>query len=576
MVARLKVSVGQYSSRGVKADNQDAVGFYIPANLALLETKGIACAIADGLSSSNEGKQASQACVTGFMSDYFSTPDSWSVKQSGSKVLTAINTWLHGQSHQFQQAGRGMASTFSAVVVKSTTAHIFHVGDSRIYLLRDGELEPITTDHRIRIDVNKEYLGRAFGVDYCLDIDYKSLAVQENDVFLLTTDGVHDVLPDKTLKQFLLTGGAGVDLEQLSQQICDEAFAAGSKDNISCQILTIEQLPTQDPDEVFAQLTALPFPPDLYEGVIIDGYRISRELHASSTSQLYLAVDTESGDKVVIKTPSVNFEDDPAYLERFLLEEWVGRRINNAHVVRTIEQRRPRRFLYYIMEYVDGKTLEQWLNDVGRLDLKTVREIVPQFVSAVRAFHRLDMLHQDLKPGNIMISRDGVVKLIDFGSTKIAGIADISTPVERSELLGTKHYTAPEYLLGRAGQPESDQFSLACIVYEMLTGHLPYGEKLQKIHTRQDLHRIEYQSIALFIKDIPSWVDKTLKRALQLYPEKRYQALSEFSTDLIKPNPAYLSDEKLPLMYRYPVTFWRVCSFILLISNCCLLYFLLR
>ncbi|MEC9413891.1 MAG: bifunctional protein-serine/threonine kinase/phosphatase [Pseudomonadota bacterium] len=575
MVARLKVSVGQYSSRGIKADNQDAVGFYIPANLALLETKGIACAIADGLSSSNEGKQASQACVTGFMSDYFSTPDSWSVKQSGSKVLTAINTWLHGQSHQFKQADRGMASTFSAVVVKSTTAHIFHVGDSRIYLFRDGELEPITTDHRIRIDVNKEYLGRAFGVDYCLDIDYKSFAVQENDVFLLTTDGVHDVLPDKALKQFLLAG-AGAEPEQYAQQICDEAFAAGSKDNISCQIITIEQLPTQDPDEVFAQLTALPFPPDLYEGVIIDGYRISRELHASSTSQLYLAVDTESGDKVVIKTPSVNFEDDPAYLERFLLEEWVGRRINNAHVVRTIEQKRPRRFLYYIMEYVDGKTLEQWLNDVGRLDLKTVREIVSQLVSAVRAFHRLDMLHQDLKPGNIMISRDGVVKLIDFGSTKIAGIADISTPVERSELLGTKHYTAPEYLLGRAGQAASDQFSLACIVYEMLTGQLPYAEKLAKVRARQDLHRIEYQSINTLIHDIPSWVDKTLQKALQLYPERRYQALSEFATDLIKPNPAYLRDEKLPLMYRYPVKFWQISSLVLLLLNCLCLYFLLK
>jgi serine/threonine protein phosphatase PrpC len=575
MVARLKVSVGQYSSRGIKADNQDAVGFYIPANLALLETKGIACAIADGLSSSNEGKQASQACVTGFMSDYFSTPDSWSVKQSGSKVLTAINTWLHGQSHQFKQADRGMASTFSAVVVKSTTAHIFHVGDSRIYLFRDGELEPLTTDHRIRIDVNKEYLGRAFGVDYCLDIDYKSFAVQENDVFLLTTDGVHDVLPDKVLKQFLLEG-AGADPEQYAQQICDEALSVGSKDNISCQILTIEQLPTQDPDEVFAQLTALPFPPDLYEGVIIDGYRISRELHASSTSQLYLAVDTESGDKVVIKTPSVNFEDDPAYLERFLLEEWVGRRINNAHVVRTIEQKRPRRFLYYIMEYVDGKTLEQWLNDVGRLDLKTVREIVPQLVSAIRAFHRLDMLHQDLKPGNIMISRDGVVKLIDFGSTKIAGIADISTPIERSELLGTKHYTAPEYLLGRAGQAASDQFSLACIVYEMLTGQLPYAEKLAKVRARQDLHRIEYQSISTLIHDIPGWVDKTLQKALQLYPERRYQALSEFATDLIKPNPAYLRDEKLPLMYRYPVKFWQICSLILLLLNCLCLYFLLK
>jgi serine/threonine protein kinase len=285
------------------------------------------------------------------------------------------------------------------------------------------------------------------------------LAVQENDYFLLTTDGVHDVLSDKVLKQLLLESLD--DLSDATQRIGNEALNAGSKDNISCQLMRIHQLPTQEPDEVFAQLTVLPFPPELYEGVILDGYRISRELHASSTSQLYLAVDTETGEKVVIKTPSINFEDDPAYLERFHLEEWVGRRINNAHVVRTVEQKRQRRFLYYVMEYVDGKTLQQWLDDVGTLDLKTVRDLVPQLVSALRAFHRLDMLHQDLKPGNIMISRDGVLKIIDFGSTKIAGIADISTPVERNELLGTRHYTAPEYLLGRAGQPQSDQFSLA-------------------------------------------------------------------------------------------------------------------
>ncbi|KKL90237.1 hypothetical protein LCGC14_1906690, partial [marine sediment metagenome] len=363
MVARLNVSVGQFSNAGIKTDNQDSVGFYIPSNLALLETKGIACALADGLSSSNEAKQASQACVTGFLSDYFSTPDSWSVKQSGSKVLTAINTWLHGQSHQFEIASRGLASTFSAIVVKSTTAHIFHVGDTRIYLFRNNELEQLTIDHRIRIDDNKEYLGRAFGVDYCLDIDYKSLAVQEGDLFILSSDGVHDVLMDKSLKEILSEGVA--DLDYVSELICQLALTVGSQDNITCQLLRIEQLPTQDPNEVFAQLTALPFPPELYEGVILDGYRISRELHASSTSQLYLAIDTDTGEKVVIKTPSVNFEDDPAYLERFQLEEWVGRRIDNAHVVRTIVQKRPRRFLYYIMEYIDGRTLEQWLNDVG-------------------------------------------------------------------------------------------------------------------------------------------------------------------------------------------------------------------
>lgn len=574
MVARLKVTVGQYSDKGIKAENQDSIGFSVPGNLALLETKGIACALADGISSSAEGKQASQACVTGFIADYFSTPDTWSVKQSGGKVLTAINTWLHGQSSQYKDASRGLASTFSALVIKSTTAHLFHVGDSRIYLFREGELEQLTTDHRIRIDAEQEYLGRAFGVDYCLDIDYKSLTVEEGDRFLLTTDGIHDVISDKQLK--LLFKEHDADLDAFSQKMCDLAIAEGSKDNVSCQILQVEQLPSQDANEVFAQLTALPFPPELYEGVILDGYRVTREIHASSTSQLYLAVDTDTGEKVVLKTPSVNFEDDPAYLERFQLEEWIGRRIVSPHVIRTVEQKRPRRFLYYVLEYVNGKTLEQWLDDVGTLDLKTVRELVPQIVSGLRAFHRLDMLHQDLKPGNIMISHDGVLKIIDFGSTKIAGIADISTPVERRELLGTKHYTAPEYLLGRPGMTQSDQFALGCIVYQMLTGKLPYGEKLAKAREQRGINRLNYRPISEYISDIPHWVDKAVRKAVQVSPESRYEALSEFESDLVKPNPDYLREDQLPLLQRNPVGFWRSLSLLLLITNLVLAYLLMQ
>jgi len=574
MVARLKVTVGQYSDKGIKAENQDSIGFSVPGNLALLETKGIACALADGISSSAEGKQASQACVTGFIADYFSTPDTWSVKQSGGKVLTAINTWLHGQSSQYKDASRGLASTFSAIVIKSTTAHLFHVGDSRIYLFREGELEQLTTDHRIRIDAEQEYLGRAFGVDYCLDIDYKSLTVEEGDRFLLTTDGIHDVISDKQLK--LLFKEHDADLDAFSQKICDLAITEGSKDNVSCQILQVEQLPSQDANEVFAQLTALPFPPELYEGVILDGYRVTREIHASSTSQLYLAVDTDTGEKVVLKTPSVNFEDDPAYLERFQLEEWIGRRIVSPHVIRTVEQKRPRRFLYYVLEYVNGKTLEQWLDDVGTLDLKTVRELVPQIVSGLRAFHRLDMLHQDLKPGNIMISHDGVLKIIDFGSTKIAGIADISTPVERRELLGTKHYTAPEYLLGRPGMTQSDQFALGCIVYQMLTGKLPYGEKLAKAREQRGINRLNYRPISEYISDIPHWVDKAVRKAVQVSPESRYEALSEFESDLVKPNPDYLREDQLPLLQRNPVGFWRSLSLLLLITNLVLVYLLMQ
>ncbi len=354
MAAHLKVSVGSYSDKGIKEENQDSLGHFIPENINLLTGKGVAFALADGVSSSAEAKQASQSCVTGFLEDYYSTPDSWSVKKSGGKVLTAINNWLFSQSNQYQDVSRGLASTFCGLVIKSTTAHLFHVGDSRIYLVRANNLEQLTTDHRIHMPGEKEYLGRAMGIDYRLDIDYKAVPVEAGDVFFVSTDGIHDYLSDKKILEAFKSEQ---DLSVICEQLVAQSLAQGSADNVSCQAIKITELPSQNLDEAYSQLTKLPFPPELYEGVILDGYRVTRALHASSTSQLYLAVDSDTNEKVVLKTPSINFEDDPAYLERFQMEEWIGRRINSPHVIRTIEQARPRRFLYYVMEYIEGQTL---------------------------------------------------------------------------------------------------------------------------------------------------------------------------------------------------------------------------
>jgi len=574
MTAKLKVSVGSYSDKGIKEENQDSIGHMIPTNLNLLSAKGAAFTLADGVSSSSEAKQASQTCVTGFLNDYFSTPDSWSVKKSGGKVLTSINTWLYSQSNQFQDISRGLASTFCGLILKSTTAHLFHVGDSRIYQLRANSLEQLTTDHRIHMPGEKEYLGRAMGVDYRLDIDYRKVPTEVGDLFFISTDGVHDYLSDKEIKKILTSDETNLTL--ICEQIVAHSLKQGSLDNVSCQLLRIDQLPSQDADEIFSKLTALPFPPELYEGVVLDGYRITRELHASSTSQLYLAIDTDTDEKVVIKTPSVNFEDDPAYLERFQLEEWAGRRLDCPHVIRTIEQHRPRRFLYYVMEYIEGKTLEQWIEDQTEVDLTMIRNIVSQAISGLRAFHRLDMLHQDIKPGNIMITAEGLVKIVDFGSTKIAGIADISTPIERKELLGTKHYTAPEYLIEQSGTTQSDLFSLGCIIYEMITAKLPYGDGLAKAADQRALNRLKYIPISNHIANIPHWVDKAVRTAVQIDPDNRYEKLSELESDLRKPNPNYLREDQLPLLERNPLGFWKAFAGILFVLNLILAYLLLR
>lgn len=563
MHAKLQVSAGQFSDPGKKPVNQDFHGMMLP-NDQLIKTKGIAIAIADGISSSEYGQGASEACVTGLLEDYFSTPETWSVKKSAQQVLAALNSWLYAHGQSSRDPNRGWVSTLSALILKSTTAHLVHVGDSRVYLLRDGILEQLTTDHKTWVSKEKNYLSRAMGADVYVEIDYRKLSLNKGDVFVLTTDGVHEYVTDKDITRMVMNNRD--NLERAAEVVVQAALTNDSPDNVTCQVLSADELPSQDPDDVFQALTELPFPPELSEGMIIDGYRIVREIHASNRTQLYLALDTETDLHVALKTPSVNYEDDPAYIDRFILEEWIGRRLDSPHVVKVYEPTRRRRFLYHVTEYLEGGTLRQWMHDHPLPGLEEVRGIVEQIAKGLRAFHRMEMVHQDLKPENVMIDKAGTVKLVDFGSTKVAGIAEIETPIERVNMLGTKNYMAPEYRSNQPGTNRSDIYSLGVITYEMLTGKLPYGELPAKWAAKDATKKLRYRSTAEHYPSIQKWVDGSIEKAVEPQPTDRYGALSEFLHDLRYPNPENVRDGQPPLMQRNPLVFWQgLCGFLVLI-----------
>ena len=561
----LKISLAQSSDKGIKDQNEDFYGAYLPDD-SLLDSKGIACAIADGMGSCANAQEASEHCVKGFLSDYFSTPETWSVKSSGAKVLTAINNWLLSKGDK--DHAQGMVTTFTALVLKSTTAHIFHIGDSRIYRYRDGDFEQLTTDHRVWISDSKSYLSRAMGIDLHLDIDYKTLPVEVGDLFIMTTDGVHDYLDDVQLKNHINTTDS---LQSISDAIARSAIDHKSHDNVTCQIVRIDSLPSQDANEVYNELTRLPFPPPMGPGMSIDGYEILDEIHASTTSQLYKVRDKESGELFIMKTPSVNFNDDPAYIERFYMEEWAGKRINSKFVLKVHELTRPRNFLYFLMEYIEGITLRQWIVEHPDPDIHEVTDIVERIINGLRVFHRMEMLHRDLKPENIMLANDGHIKIIDFGSVKIAGINEVSTPVQRLELLGTKNYTAPEYLLGMEGSNKSDIFSLGVITYEMLTGKLPYGDSLTRKLNWRTINKIKYTSAITHNPMIPLWLDGALEKAVNTDQRARYDTFSEFLYDLTHPNESFMN-RSAPVLESRPDMVWKIIAGISIIVNMILLY----
>jgi len=555
---RLRVSVGQHSDRGRKSVNQDFYGWRLPDE-PLLGSKGIAVALADGIGSSDVSQVAAEFAVMAFLDDYYSTSETWSVKKSADRVLAAANSWLHSRTYHSSyryEKDRGYVCTLSGLVLKGTTAHLFHVGDTRVHRLQGEALEQLTQDHRVRVAEDESYLSRAVGFNSQIEIDYRALEIERGDVFVLATDGGYEHVEAAFIARSIRE--ARGDLDEAARAIVAEAYRHGSADNLTVQIVAVEDLPEPGGDGLRQQVARLAPPPSFEPRGEIDGYRIARGIHASARSRICLAVDPDGGGLVVLKAPGTDLQADLDHLERFMLEEWIARRLNSPHVLKPYPRTRERRFLYVAMEYVEGQTLAQWMTDHPNADIETVRGVVEQIAHGLQAFHRMEMLHQDLRPQNIMIDKTGTVKIIDFGSVSVAGVDERASPGERSSILGTLQYTAPEYFVGDPGTERSDFYSLGVIAYQMLSGRLPYGAEAARVRTRAAQRKLQYASLLDEQGEIAAWIDAALRKAVHPDPLQRYESLSEFVYDLRNPNAALM--RPTPLVERNPALFWKAVS----------------
>ncbi|MCB1915124.1 MAG: bifunctional protein-serine/threonine kinase/phosphatase [Rhodocyclaceae bacterium] len=555
MTSRLRLRFGGHSIAGRKALNQDAFAARLPEGEER-DSKGAVAVICDGVSGSERAAEASQMAVTVFATDYYATPPNWRVRNASARVLKSLNDWLHLQNVSRAGHTDSALTTFSAAIVKSNTLHCLHVGDSRVYHFRGGRLDQLTRDH-VRVEVGREFLARALGADSHLEVDYSTVELAPGDVILLTTDGVHGFAAAGDLASALAT--AGDDPEACARGLVDTALAAGSDDNLSALIVVIDELPRETIDETHRRLTRLPIPPVLAVGNTIDGYRVLDVIFSGTRSHMYLVRDEASDRRYVLKAPSENFSEDALYLDGFIREEWVGQRIDHPNVMKTFAPAREKHFMYYLGEHIEGTNLREWMQDHPEPALDAVRDIVRQAVAGLRAFQRADMVHQDLKPENIMIDRDGRVKILDFGTVMIAGEDETASPLEKSVPQGSVNYIAPEYLLGAAGSFRSDLFSLAVICYEMITGKLPFDEPAVKRVRIDNYGELIYIPAIRRRRDLPLWIEGCLRKALNPNPIYRHEALGEFLQDFTRPNPGLeAAIRRQPLIQRNPVRFWQL------------------
>ena len=432
------------------------------------------------------------------------------------------------------------------------------MGDTRVYRLRNNNIEQLTKDHRVYISKDKSYLSRAMGMDSNLNMDYETASVEINDIFFLMSDGIYEFVSNEMLTKIVNENIN--DLQIAAKMISDLAYENQSDDNLTIQILKVDNLAVKNIDEIQKQLHERILPPILEARETFDGYEIIRELSHSSRSHIYLVKDIQTQVLLALKIPSIDLKDDLAYLERFMLEEWIARRINNENVVKSYISTRKSDYLYNITEYIQGQTLTQWMIDNPNPKIEIVRDIAQQIAKGLNAFHKLEMIHQDLRPHNIMIDSNNCIKIIDFGATRVEGLIESNVNLEEENLQGTALYSAPEYFLQEIGTSKSDLFSLGVIIYQMLSNELPYGVQVARCENKTAQNRLVYKSL---YPKFPIWIDETLKKALSVNPDNRYNEISEFIYDLYHPNKKYLNKKKPAIIERNPVIFWQGISFIL-------------
>ncbi len=546
----LVVAAGFASLTGPRTENQDFGGVHLGTALERAR-HGIIAAVADGVSGGKAGRTAAELAVRALIEGFYAMPDTLGAGRKMQAPLAAYNRWLH--SHGRGETMTDSASTFTALALRGRRAHLVHVGDSRAWRFSGGRLTCLTLDHvRPEPDL-RHVLIRALGIESELRLDHGEIELAERDRLLLTSDGVHGVLSNAKIAAILSENASA---EATADRLAEAAIDAGGRDNATALVLDIVRLPAPDHDGILAGLSALPFaePPGVEES--IDGFRIERVMSEGRHAILLVATDSEDGGVVVLKFPRREVLSERALRLAFAREMLLAQRISSPFVLAAHPVRPDRQSaLYGVQPLLDGQTMAQRL-ERGQPPLKAGLDAAIKLTRAVAALHRLEVVHRDIKPDNVMLTADDGLKLIDLGVARLPRVEDFRV----DEIPGSPGFMAPEQFEGNAGDPLTDQFALGVTLYRWFTGKWPYGE--QEAFQRPRFGRAAAPS--QHRPGMPSWLDDAILTAIQPDPAARFGDVIELLRALEGGGTLEIGPQrKLPLAARDPVRFWQAISALL-------------
>jgi serine/threonine protein phosphatase PrpC len=548
---RLEIAAGFATLCGKRAANEDYCGVYLGSELERLRA-GIVAAIADGVGGAKGGRVAAELAVRSFVEGYYSQPETIGVVGAARRSIGAYNRWLHVMGRADPEL-EGAATTFTALVLRGRRAHALHVGDSRAWHFRDGEISRLTEDHVLAHPDLRHVLYRAVGIEPAIRLDSSELELAAHDRLLLTSDGVHGVLGARAVAR-LLAGRNSAEAD--ARAIAEAAAAAGSQDNITALVIDIITVPAVDQDALAALAARLPVEAPASVGQTVDGFRLEQLLSDGNYTRVFRAVDETDGRMVVLKFPKPALLSEAGARLAFTREGLVGARVDNPYVASTLQLSPGRQTrLYVAMPYYKGETLEARLRR-GTISIGQGVKIGARLARGIAALHRLEIIHRDIKPENILLTEDDGQRLVDLGVARLPRVPEFA----RAEVPGTPSYMAPELFQGDQGDELTDQYAAGVTLYRAFTGKYPYGEVEPFSHPRFD----RPVPPSRYRPDLPAWLEAAILRAVAVRREDRFRDIIELQIALESGAARAIGrPEHVPLARRNPVLFWKWVSALL-------------
>ncbi len=504
--------------------------------------------VCDGVGSATEGAQAAQRTTNYLVNNLKIRPKMWSLEKSILSFINSINDILYEES-QVNYESSELVTTLTIVVIQGNRLYGANVGDSRVYLQRDGKLNQLSTDHAMDEVGYENVLTQAIGIAKDVKPYYFENTIQKDDKILLCSDGLYNVLDAIELQKGIELGAHSL-VKKASKLEKDNL-----PDDTTAVVLDILKA-----DEVaLLKRQNLPIPHSLKVGDVIDGYRLTKSLIQNERTWL---VHKKTKDYVLKFAPVQTVEDDTS-LDLFVKEAWNAKRLKADFFPKAVIPKN-RTARYYVMQLFNGEDLDSFLSH-KHITIDDGVALASTLLKMAQYLLKFDLVHGDIKPQNIMIAKDEEenieFKIIDFGSMTEIFSSDSQA--------GTPSFLSPERFLNEAISESSEIFAIGVTLYLALTEKYPYGE----IEPFQTPTFKEAKAPSFHNKNIPDWLDSVILRAIAIDKRQRYSHYSEMAHELKNPTkikPYFVKNA--PLIERSPLLFYRRAFILSTIVNFILIY----